>query len=184
MGRDRSQGHHRSCSSSEHIEQQGPYSATHHLLSLAQTLAATSHLDILSTCLPVSWTNRFLAGLANRPRLLSTREYQGHLNPREPAGDFGIQCLLHSEGHSQPHIPSTSASSLDCPRKCLLLTSTVTSTGRGDGDGGSSHHCLLSLGLEQGNLDELGGTKPPHHHWKSLGSFIQSNREAQSPQAG
>lgn len=124
-GRDRSQGYHRGCSPAERIGQQRPYSATHRLLSHEQTLAATSHQDILSTCLPVSWTNRCLAGLANEPRLFSTR-VPGPAEPREPAD---IQYLLHSKGHSQPHIPSTSASSSGSPRRCLLLTFTIKSTG-------------------------------------------------------
>lgn len=107
-GRDRSQGHHRGCSSAERIGQQGPGSITHCLLSHAQTSAATSHRDILSSRLLVSWTDRFLAGPANRHRLFSTR-VPGPAEPSAPAGDYSIQCLLHSEGHSQPHIPSTSA---------------------------------------------------------------------------
>lgn len=103
-GRDRSQGYHRGCSSAERIGQQGPYSATHRLLSHEQTLAATSHQDILSTCFPVSWTNRGLAELANKPRLFSTI-VPGPAEPRVPSGVYSIQCLLHSEDYSQPHIP-------------------------------------------------------------------------------
>lgn len=114
----------------ECIGQQGLYSAIHSLLSHAQTLAATSHRDILSTCLPVSWTNRCLAGLANRPRLFSTvQSARASRTEREPTGVYSIQCLLHSEGHSQPHIPSASASSSGSPRRCLLLTFTMASTG-------------------------------------------------------
>lgn len=53
----------------------------------------------------------------------------GPAEPREPVGDYSIQHLLHSEGHSQSHIPSTSASSSGSPRRCLLLTFTVAFTG-------------------------------------------------------
>lgn len=164
-GRDQSQGYHRGCSSAERIGQRGLYSTTqtHCLLSHEQTLAVTSHRDILSTCLPGSWTNRCLAGLANKPRLFGSR-VPGPAEPRVPAEIYSTQCRLHSEGHSQSHIPSTSASSSGSPRRCLLLTFSIASTGWGNEDGGSSHQHLLSLGPEQGSLDEPSGTKSSQHH--------------------
>lgn len=92
-GRDRSQGCHRGCSSAERIDQQGPHSATHHLLPHARTWAAASHPI---SCLRVSQFLGPTGSWLGYPTDCSAEECQDQLNQEslQETTAYGVRFTL------------------------------------------------------------------------------------------